>query len=367
MLVFIASYVQIVCCFDFVSIRSESFGSRQVRKSTRGIGYIDMHFQAVVRRPLALLAVSQRADVLESSGLREVWNAVKAQPAFEDRTFDLAILGGSGSGIEGGDVSGPLRRGCVVRAGSGGVRAGDMLVTVPCAAIFAERVGDKLADQKLAGRLLTAIRSERTDSTPSAAPGVAEAAAVWRVYEKRLLPRSSEMDGAAFWAPNEIHALQLPLSAESQLLATCTRLQKQRTALARNTKLPNGALAVSERDEVLGWCQRIVRSRSLGVDDVEDDVVYEGEDDHTDDAVSSENDEYDEGSETNAWRVLCPIVDLFNHIPESPATQAALEASGGLVSPWRLIRSADGKRIESFQLTAPYGAREGEELLLPYW
>jgi hypothetical protein len=212
---------------------------------------------------------------------------------------------------------------------------------------------------------LAAVRGARKDSIASAGLETIDAATVWRLYEKWLLPLSFEMDGAAFWAPNEVRALQLPHSVQSQLLATGGRLQKQRTALAGNLKLPSGAIAVSERDEVLGWCQRVVRSRSLGVDDV-DGVEHDNLDDIVVADESSVRDEQDASSEASAWRVLCPIVDLFNHNPESPATQAAFEASDSLVSPWRLVRSADGNSIESFQLTAPYGASEGEELLLPY-
>lgn len=313
-----------------------------------------MLFQTVVRRPLALLAASHRATLLDPSPLREVWNAIQAQPSFEDRRFDLAILGG---GDGGGDVSGPLRRGCVARAGSGGVQAGEVLVTVPWAAVLAERAGDRLADQKLAGRLLAAVRGE--DALPAPA---ADGAAVWRLYEKKLLPLSCEMDGAALWAPNEVRALQLPRAAESQLLAVGARLRKQRAALARESK------NVGERDEVLSWCQRVVRSRSLGVEN-DDDDGSEDENDGDDGMANGKvgRGEYDAYSGTGgAWRVLCPVVDLFNHAPESPATQARLDARGGLVSPWTLVRAASGRAIESLQLTAPYGAAEGEELLLPY-
>jgi hypothetical protein len=306
-----------------------------------------MLFQTVVRRPLALLAASHRATLLDPSPLHEVWDAVQAHPTFDNRRFDLAIL-------DGGEVSGPFRRGCVARAGSGGVKAGEVLVTVPWAAVLAERAGDRLADQKLAGRLLAAVRSE-SENMP--APPAAAAAAVWRLYEKKLLPLSGDMDGAALWAPNEVRALQLPRAAESALLAVGARLRKQRAALAREAK------DVGERDEVLSWCQRVVRSRSLGVDDDDEDDDGGGDTDGEDVGRSK----YDAYSGTGgAWRVLCPIVDLFNHVPESPATQALLEDRGDLVSPWRLVRSASGGAIDSLQLTAPYGAAEGEELLLPY-
>ena len=39
--------------------------------------------------------------------------------------------------------------------------------------------------------------------------------------------------------------------------------------------------------------------------------------------------------------------------------------AGALVAPWRLVRGTAGE-FKSLELTAPYGADEGEELLLPY-
>ena len=148
----------------------------------------------------------------------------------------------------------------------------------------------------------------------------------WSEYRAKILP---PWTGAAmFWEEAEAEELQWP---QAVALARALRMRMaSRTGGVYSAKSRN-------RDE-MRWALSIVYSRSFAVEDADD--------------------------ESEAVRCLAPVLDLFNHVPESPVEYAARwaeqeEEDDPPASPWRLM----GSQVE---LLAYEDVAAGDEVRIPY-
>ena len=201
------------------------------------------------------------------------------------------------------------------------VRRGDKLLSVPLSScVYVERGADD--DIELAFALLDAIDD---GATP------------WSAYKTNVLPEST---GAAFaWASaDQIDALQLPSTIEC-----CQGLRDRCEAVATDEDYPG------DDPDAFRWAFSIVYSRSFNVE------------------MPSPS--------APALRMLAPLLDMFNHLPESPSEYASnaadWEADGydEPPSPWRsedalLSLHADRDASEGEELRLPYGIETSAELLI---
>lgn len=186
---------------------------------------------------------------------------------------------------------------------------GELLASVPLeACLFTARHRDD--DVVLAQLLLDAAASSGR----------------WSEYRAKILP---PWTGAAmFWEEAEAEELQWP---QAVALARALRMRMtSRTGGVYSAKSKN-------RDE-MRWALSIVYSRSFAVEDADD--------------------------ESAAVRCLAPVLDLFNHVPESPVEYAARWAEQDddddpPASPWRL----KGSQVE---LLAYEDVAAGDEVRIPY-
>ena len=225
------------------------------------------------------------------------------------------------------------------------VTRGDRLLSIPLQSCLTVPRGAE-DDVDLAMALIDAIETDEP----------------WIAYCKDYLPRST--NAAIIWDEDEIDELQIPAVVEQAqaLSERCIDTYKERF---KATEADDEA---EEADEKLGSNGAAGRSRTPSLDEWKwaFSMVY---------SRSFSLEESRDGGK-GPLRAMAPFVDMFNHVPESPAEYAAQydawEAAGydEPPSPWRLERAgqaADESAADYVvSLYADRAVASGEEIRVPY-
>mmetsp|Transcript_23503 Transcript_23503/g.32804 ORF Transcript_23503/g.32804 Transcript_23503/m.32804 type:complete len:685 (-) Transcript_23503:339-2393(-) len=303
---------------------------------------------------------AQRVDDKDVElNLEEIWGRFGVRPKWNEAKLEIVQDAVAG-------------RGLYVR-GDQTVKEGDTLLSVPfryAITVSLDPDNPDGTDFELALRLIATLRSAQQSSTAEgdAEPGSNEDKlttaknSLWLWYANNVLPSMESLKLGAFWTDEDLEELQhepsigaaLQFAHRFRKFAEFAGRRDLALSSLQETKSDNADeladVAGSSTEEELLWALGIVNSRSFAA------AVRDGE------VVADVRDRQEEETKTEIVRMLCPIVDLFNHKSESPSE--ALESEGK--NYWGVGRSSDMYGEKAFTILAPNEYYPREEIFLPY-